>query len=190
MVMNRIRNYKSGIINQEETAQSLPRGAGFTVIEIVVAIMIFSIIMVLVISIFARAMILQRRIVGAQRVQENSTLVLESMAKEIRVSTIQNQDSLNCTATTITMNHPVYGNITYSLVGGNILRQSSFTGIVNSTDVTFTKLNFCITGSGSTDQQSPKITVLLSLKNTTGEVTTANLETTVTSRDISSELRQ
>ncbi|MDP3696478.1 MAG: prepilin-type N-terminal cleavage/methylation domain-containing protein [Candidatus Taylorbacteria bacterium] len=176
--------------------------AGFTLIEVTVTIMVFTIMMILVSSIFARAIEIERRVVWSQRVQENATLVLESMAKEIRVSEIVNQDTPNCTvpATTLTMNHPTACggspcNVTYTLTGNNVQRQvdlvgTDFISFVNSTDVQFTRLNFCITGSGINDDQSPKVTILTSLKSTKGSPpSSVNLQTSVTSRDITTELQ-
>ncbi len=172
--------------------------AGFTLIEVTVAILVFSIMIVLVASIFARAIELERRTVWFQRVQENATLALESMAKEIRVSDIQNQNN-NCTTdlplTTLTMNHPTACggsacNVVYSLSGTNIQRQAVFASFINSTDVQFTNLRFCITGSGTNDDQSPKVTILTSIRSTKGfPPSRVDLQTTITSRDITTELQ-
>ena len=164
---------------------------GFTIVEIVVTIFIFSIMVVLVTSIFARAIALERRIVAAQRVQENATFLMESMAKEIRVSAIVNQDATTCTATTLTLNHPVYGTIIYSLdISGNIQRQATLTEIVSSSDVQFTRMRFCIFGSSPIDQMTPRVTIIFSLKNRVGSANiVADLQTTVVSRDITSELQ-
>ena len=162
--------------------------SGFTLIELLVTIAVFSLMMVIVVSIFARAVAIERRIVAAQKIQENAMLIIETMAKEIRVSTISNQNSLNCTAASLTMLHPVYGTIIYSLVGGNINRQASFSSFVNSSDVRFTRMNFCITGSGNNDSRSPKVTIIVSVESVKGYPITTNLQTTVTSREIASEL--
>ena len=161
---------------------------GFTLIEVTVTIMVFSIMVVLIGSIFARAVELERRTVWSQRVQENATLVLESMAKEIRVSDIVNQDSSDCTATTLNITHPVNGAISYTMSGNNILRQGAFASIINSSEVQFTRLNFCVTGSGASDNMSPKVTILMSLQSVRGTPpSSVNLQTTVTSRAIRSE---
>lgn len=164
--------------------------AGFTLIEVTVTILVFSIMMTLVAGIFVKAVELERRTVWSQRVQENSTLIIESMAREIRVSNITSGDSVNCSATTLSMVHPVYGNITYSLQGQNIQKQvGSVNGLINSSDVQIANLKFCITGSGANDDQPSKITILVSIKSSKGSPpVSANLETTVTSRDITSEL--
>lgn len=163
---------------------------GFTLIETLITIMVASIMMTLVSSIFGRAIALERRTVWSQRVQENSSLVLESMAREIRVSAIANQDSLNCLATSLNLVHPVDGNISYSLQSGGIQKQvGSIIGIITSSDVQITRLNFCITGSGIADDQSPKVTIIMSIQSLNGSPAVhADLVTTVVSRNITSEL--
>lgn len=166
--------------------------AGFTLIEAIMAIFVFSILSVIIASIFARAISIERRTVSSQRVQENALLFLESIAKEIRVSnfsSVANQDS-PCDATTLTMVHPVSGNVTYSLSGTNILRQANFASFVNSSDVEFTRLKFCIVGSGPNDNQPVRITILVSLRSKGGtEQVSADLQTTVISRDVLTELQ-
>lgn len=168
--------------------------AGFSLIETTVSIMVFSIVVVLIGSIFARALELERRTVWSQRVQENSTLILESMAKEIRVSQVISADSTNCSATSLVLNHPTACsgsacNVTYALSGTNIQRQAAFSSFVNSLDVQITRLNFCITGSGDTDKKPEKVTILMSIRSVNGSPpVSVNLETSVTSRDITSEL--
>lgn len=165
---------------------------GFTLIEILVGLMIFSIVVILVSAIFARAIALERRAIAAKKIQENGALIIESMAREIRVSSISGPDSLDCTVTTLNMTHPIYGAVSYSLVGeGDIRRQATSVFNINSSDVQFTRMRFCITGSGDTDSQSPKITILLSLKNKVGTyITMLDLQTTVVSRNIGSELQK
>ena len=164
--------------------------AGFTVIEAVVAVMVFSIAAILIAAIFARAITLERRIVSAQIVQENAMFVLESMAREIRVSSIVNQDSPDCAADNLTMDHPIYGVISYSLGGGNIQRTANISGFLNSSDVQFTNLKFCVTGSVAGDDQSPKITILATLKNRAGiQPVSVNLQTTITLRDTTDEFQ-
>jgi len=190
MIGDKMRNFKFKILNCK-----LSKSEGFTLIEVTVTILVFSIIAILISSIFVRAIELERRTVLAQRLQENATLVLESMAKELRVSGITGPDSANCTATTLTMSHPTACNespcnVTYSLNAGNIQRQATFTSIVNSSEVEFTRFNFCITGSNFNDDQSPKVTILLSLRTKKGSPPLdVDLQTTVTSREIRTELQ-
>jgi prepilin-type N-terminal cleavage/methylation domain-containing protein len=166
---------------------------GFTMIELIVTVAVFSMTAVLIVSIFARAMSVQRRATSAEKLQANGTFIIESIAKEIRVSNIENQDSANCTATSLSMTHPYQGTTTYSLINGNVYKSitipATFNSIVNSTEVTITRLNFCITGSGLADNQPPKVTILIALENSFGQILHFDFQTTVVSRDITSELQ-
>jgi len=156
-----------------------------------VSTFVFSITALSVTAILGKAIQIERSARSAEKVEENATFVLESMAKEINVSTITSANSPGCTATTITMIHPVNGTISYSLSGGNVQRTAGSAQIINSGDVTFTNLKFCITGNGggsSGDNQSTKITILASIQSNIGRPFIANLQTTVVSRDITVEL--
>ncbi|OGN09468.1 MAG: hypothetical protein A3C61_01705 [Candidatus Yanofskybacteria bacterium RIFCSPHIGHO2_02_FULL_39_10] len=167
--------------------------AGFTLIEMVITILVFSILVVTIVGIFIQAVRIERRAVLAQQIQENAMYVLESMAKEIRVSEIVDQDSPNCVATDITLDHPINGTIIYGLSSdglGNIERQDGSMTVLNSSVTQFTRFNFCVTGSGTSDNKSAKVTILMSLKNRAGpEQLSVNLQTTVVSRDITTEFQ-
>ena len=163
---------------------------GFTMVEILVSIMVFSLIMITIGAIYVEAIAWERRVVATEKLQENSIFAIETMAREIRVSSVSGPDSPGCTATTLTFTHPVYGDITYSLnTEGSLLRQTSTSVTVSSFNVRFTRMRFCIVGSGPFDNLSSKVTIMLSLENRVGtRVSPVNVQTTVTSRNIQSEL--
>ena len=169
--------------------------AGFSLIEVTVSVMVFSIVMVLVSAIFTRAVELERRTVWSQRVQENSTLILETIAKEVRVSEVISSNSPTCSATSLIINHPTACNgspcnVTYSLSGTNVQRQAGFTSFVNSSDILVTRFNFCITGTGTNDDESAKVTILMTVQSLGGSPPVkTNVQTSVISRDITSELQ-
>lgn len=158
---------------------------GLSTIELLATVFVFSIIVVIVGGIVARSIHIQRRAAAAQKVQENALFILESMAKEIRVSEVRNQNS-DCTATSLNITHPINGEVSYMLSGGTVRRiQGSATNIVSSSDIEFTRLLFCIRGSGLSDNLPSRVTIVASLKNKTGnEVVSADLQTTITSRVI------
>ena len=190
-----IKKFAAGPAPSPKKQSNLPEasafsGAGFTLVELLVSITIFSLIVVTVGTIYMSAISWERKVRATEKLQENSAFVVETMAREIRVSSISGPDSSGCTATTLTINHPTYGTVTYFLNSeGNVLRQTSSTVNVSSLNVKFTRMKFCITGSGSSDNTSPKVTILLSLENRVGiQVAPIDIQTTVTSRDIRSEL--
>ncbi len=167
--------------------------SGFTIVEMTVAIFIFSIVMMGVGLTFVQILNLQRRGFGAQKVQENTMFMFELMAREIRVSRIENQDSLGCTATVLFMTHPVNGNVsyTYDAINKKIIRTDvTGTSDLNSSDVQVNRFNFCISGSGVNDDHQVRIGMLMQMQNKTDQPQNTivfDLETAVTSRDITTE---
>src|SRR5258708_36870825 len=132
---------------------------------------IFSIILLAVSGIFASLLDTQRRALATQKIQENGLYIMELMSREIRVSQIQNQDSADCSLTSLTIQHPINGIVTYALVGGVLERiASGETTNLSSSDVQFSKLNFCVLGSGPTDKQQARVTIVAAIQNKTGRV--------------------
>ncbi len=163
--------------------------SGFTLVEVLISAFIFSIIAITVSGLFIQVLAIERRAFSAQKIQENGLFIMELMAREIRVSQIQNQESPNCTATSLTIIHPVNGTVTYTLTTGILQRiADGVTTDLSSSTVAFSRLNFCVIGSGPTDKQQTRVTLLASIQNKTGrEILTFNLETTVSSRDVQTE---
>jgi len=163
---------------------------GFTVIEVLVTSLIFSIIAMGVSAIFVQIINLERRAFAVQKIQDNALLVLEEMSRDMRVSRISDQESPNCTATTITMIHPLKGTVTYRVSSGIVQRSvngGSYVDVSGS-NVDFTRMNFCILGSLNTDNQSPRVAMVTSIQNRTGrEIMQINLQTTTTSRNVVDE---
>ncbi len=168
---------------------------GFTIIEVIVSSFVFSIMAIAVVAVFFGVINLERRSFAAQKIQENGQFILELMAREIRVSRIQNQDS-NCTLTALTITHPINGVVTYSLENGILYRTANdpVTGAnvkteLSSTEISFPRLNFCVNGSNPTDQQQTRVAILSAIENTKGrEKFIFNIQTTITTRDYGTEL--
>lgn len=160
--------------------------AGFTVVEVLVTSLIFSIIAMAVSAIFVETLSLQRRASASQKIQDNAIFVIENMSRDIRVSVVANQESPNCTANTLTINHPVKGDMVFRVNNGAIEKSQgggAFIAISGS-DVRFSRFNFCITGSLSNDNKTPRVAILTTVENVSGrEVLEVNLQTTVSSRD-------
>jgi len=174
-------------IKQKKLA--LNSSKGFTIIEVLVSTFVFSLIAILISGLFIQILAIQRRAFALQKIQENALFVTELLSREIRVSKIENQDSLNCTATTLNIIHPINGPVTYSLVNGALQRTAGgATSDLNSSTITFSQLNFCITGSGIGDGQQARVAIIAAIQNKTGkEILTANIQTTITSRDVQNE---
>src|SRR3989344_707466 len=165
---------------------------GFTIVEVLVTSLIFSVMALAVSAIFIQIINIQRRGFSVQKIQDNSLLVLEEMSRDMRVSKISNQESPNCTASSITLVHPIKGTLVYQAINGIIQRSVSGGNYldVSSSDVNFTRMNFCILGSLPNDNQSPRITVVMSVQNRIGkEILQMNIQTSVASRDVFDEFQ-
>lgn len=165
---------------------------GFTIVEVLVTSLIFSIIAMTVSAIFIQIINLERRAFSVQKIQDNALLVLEEMSRDIRVSRISNQESPNCTATAVTLVHPLKGTVVYKLNNGVVQRSVSGESYVDisASNINFTRMNFCILGSLANDDKSSRVSIITSIQNRTGkEILQINLQTTATSRDVSDEFQ-
>ncbi len=172
--------------------------SGFSLIELLVATAIFMFVVTGVSGLFIQAVDLQRRAAALQKIEENSQFVLESIAREVRVSTITSGDT-NCappdpvTTHTLALNHPVNGAVTYTY------DRSSDVGIVSrngqpitSGDVDISAFAFCVSGS-TTDQQQTRVTIPMTLQvvgNRAASSAPVSLQTTIVSRDLLTDLAQ
>ena len=181
-----MKNFKFKILNFKK------KEAGFTLVEVLVTSLIFSIIALSVNAIFVQIINLQRRGFAIQKIQDNSLLVLEELSRDIRVSRISDQESSSCTATTITLTHPMKGTVIYRTNGGIVQRSvggGSYED-VSSSNVNFTRMNFCILGSLTNDNQSPRVSIVTSVQNRTGkDILQINIQTTTTSRNVEDEFQ-
>jgi len=168
--------------------------AGFTLIELIIVIALSAGVFVLASGIFVQALKIQRRAFFVQKVQENIGFTLESMAKEIRVSNISTPSSLNCPISpysSLSIVHPVNGDIEYFLEGTDLHRRLSGNGIntvLNSVGVQITRLGFCVSGNTVNDKAQPRVTILLTVSNgsTNPEYNiTIDVQTTVSQRLLS-----
>lgn len=147
------------------------KNAGFTLIELIVVIALAAGVFGLAASVFVQTLKIQRRALFIQKVQENISFALESMAKEIRVSSIATANTVNCPASPsniLSIVHPINGNIDYFLSGTDLHRRLSGSGIdtvLNSVGTQINRLGFCISGNSTNDQQQPRITILLTVSN-------------------------
>ncbi|OGM97314.1 MAG: hypothetical protein A2817_03590 [Candidatus Yanofskybacteria bacterium RIFCSPHIGHO2_01_FULL_39_8b] len=173
----------------------MTKNAGFTLIELLVSIFLFSIMATITTGIFVKSLELERRSFSAQMIQENALAVFELMAKEIRVGKINSSDS-NCTSSILSIeiqnpsSPPPTIDVIYQLDSTSGIVQRIYNGVTylaSTDDVVFNSLKFCILNSGI-DDQAARVTILASVSNRVGKVLTANLQTTITSRDVSLEL--
>ncbi len=169
---------------------------GFTLIELLVAALLFSYVMISVGGLFVSALNIQRRAGGIVKIQENAQFTLESIAREVRVSTVTSGDT-DCnppdpvTTSELIIDHPVNGIVTYRYdrsSGAGILYRNDER--ITTEDVDVTALAFCVSGSGKDGQQT-RVTIPMTLQAISGNPASrvsVSIQTTVTSRDLSTDL--
>lgn len=167
--------------------------AGFTLVELIVAIAVFATVVTLVSSIFVSSVGSQRKNMNNQDVLDNGRYVLETMGRAIRQSTIVTSDGTISGAAGLTINHPTKGlAVRYFLEGGQVKETSGGnTTTLSSSNVSVQGLTFVVQGNGSTDNTQPRVVISLSLKNSQGLSATENvinLQTTVTPRNLQIQL--
>lgn len=164
---------------------------GFTLVEVLVTIVIFSFVLIIVSSIFVYSLNLQRRALNLQQAEENAAYVIEFLTKEIRVATITlpAADS-NCPSipsSSLTIDHPDTGIIKYYLSGSDLIREvNGVPGVVNSNTVRFVKFDFCVRGVPAGDMIQPRVTLSAAISSTkTNQQATIDIQTTISSRVLS-----
>ena len=159
---------------------------GFTLVELLVAMLLFAVLMTIAGSAFVYGLDLQRRAQNLQATGENATFIFETMLKEIRVSEISPavEDS-NCPAAPdeqLTVMHPDLGVIMYERQGTDLMRNGV---AINSNTVEFTRLGFCISGAEAGDERQPRITISASVKSTkTKQQSFIDLQTSISPRTL------
>lgn len=166
------------------------KSKGLTLIELIVAMGIFSIIIVIVISLFATTLMGYRKSVALQNVQDNARFLLDFMTKEIRQSKI----------TTVVGAGGYYGNtlniirpdgttnVTYIFDGTNIQRLEGGAGSAINSQQVIVNGGFFISGTtngAGGDSFQPKVTISLKVQTQTNkaeERATINLQVTLSQR--------
>lgn len=183
--------------SRQSVRHSPGKNEGFTLVETIVAAALFMVIVTTITGIFIQVLGLQRRANGAARVQENALFVVETVAREIRVSTVVSPVS-DCSSgsapvesSTITIDHPVNGQVVYRLNGGIVERQAGGSSSpITSEEVEFTDLTFIVNCTAGDDEQA-RVTLTMTVQNKTNIVRNQapmTLQTTVVSRDLVTDL--
>ena len=164
---------------------------GFTLVELIVAVFIFSVLVALAGGSFISALSLQRRALNIKKVEENGRFILELMAREIRVANPIATGDNSCPASgtsILAFTHPVNGAIEYSLSGNQVHRRvNGVDSIISSPDVEASRLIFCISGNTTGDDRQPRVSIILGLKTpgSAADVAFLDLETSVSQRVLS-----
>ena len=153
---------------------------GFTIIELIVAVAIFSIVATVAVGLLTNVLRSQRKVIAVQNIQDNGRYLIGFIAKEIRMSKIRSSDG---GMTILNIVHPENGNITYAFSGTQILRN---TEPINSDEVEVLG-SFYVDGKSVGDDEQPRVTIVMKVKTTgtkTEEQAEINLQTTLTQRNL------
>ena len=153
--------------------------AGFTLMELLVAIAVFAGTIVAVSGIQTSAINSQRKNINNQDVIDNARFILETIGRSIRQSDITSSSS-----SSITLSHPAKGALTYAYSNSQILEN---TVNLNSSNVSIDSLNFFVQGSSLSDNLQPRVTISISLSSKnkkSGTASSINLQTTITPRNL------
>jgi type IV pilus assembly protein PilW len=179
--MNFIRNSSLGIHHLfKNLFMVLPKRKiknGFTLIELLVAMAIFSIVITAVIGIFSSGMTEIERAFGHQDIQDSARFVLESMSKEIRMSTINTANGGPYSSVNIT--NADGQTLDYTFSGNQLLRNGE---ALNSANVRMTGA-FYVQKTGAL---LPRVTVAIRAVNVNppaARQARINLQTTISSRE-------
>jgi prepilin-type N-terminal cleavage/methylation domain-containing protein len=144
------------------------KSKGITLIELIVAMGIFSVIIVIVVSLFAATLRGYRKSAALQNVQENARFLLDFMTKEIRQSTIISVVGAGgYHGYTLNIKRPDDTEITYIFDGTNIQRLGGGAdGAINSQQVMVSGGFFIsgTTGGTGADSFQPKVTISLKVQ--------------------------
>jgi len=155
------------------------KNSGFTLIELIVAVAVFSLVALSALSVFALGIKGQRKGLATQVVQENIHYALEMMAKEIRMSHIKDtttQNALDIEAIKPTGKE----NVSYTLSSGRITRNGQ---AITSSAINVANLKFY---ANNIDDPPSLITITMILEGKGArpeEKVKMNLQTTLSSRD-------
>lgn len=148
---------------------------GVSLIEIIVALSIFSVVSTIALQTFTTTLQAQRKIFNSQLVQENGRYLMESVSKEIRTSDIENQEGLSNTLNIINAKGVA---VSYNFINGQLLRSGE---VLNSVRVEMSGQFFV---KKPVDGQSA-VTITMQIRSKEGLATQQsriNLQTTVSSR--------
>lgn len=170
---------------------------GISLIELVVAVSVFSLVVLAATGIFINSMKAQRIILAKQNVAENMRYTMEYMIKEIRMAKINptatltfertagiQLDDSNSPSDTIRFINSNNAEITYSLIGDAIKRDdgSGTFQPVSSDEVRITGLSYTLNNWNLANGPAPLITILIKAEALNGVGGTMELQTSVAPR--------
>lgn len=155
--------------------------SGFTIIELVVATGIFSLVISMIFSIYILAAGGQRRVIAVKNTQDNARFALEAMAREIRTGM-----NFSGGGSTLTFTNARAESVIYRLNNGAIEKSSdggaTFAALTGP-EVTINTLGFYVLGQAPGDGIQPRVTITIGITSQVGNQTSnLKVQTTVSER--------
>lgn len=167
---------------------------GFILLEMIVAVGVFSIAILLASSSFLSLQSAEKKAQSAVDLQNNLRFALEVMAKEIRTGDMYHcaldsgANPQDCVSggSSLTFKNSLGESVIYRKIGSSI-QKSSNGGIIfqplTSTDVLVEDLSFYVVGSPSNDDLQPRITITVKASRRVGaKVSLLSLQTSISQR--------
>lgn len=157
------------------------RNKGFTLIEMIVTLGIFSILLVTVLAVFMRGFVTQRQVLEMQAVQRDGSYIMEILSRDIRMAQDFPSIAPGESSTSLTFKDHAGNNVTYALSGDNFMINGAQ---ANASDVKITSLRFYSNDNpdGDYSRSEPLITVVMSVQSRKNPAAIINLETSVAMR--------
>ncbi|MBI3046374.1 MAG: prepilin-type N-terminal cleavage/methylation domain-containing protein [Candidatus Harrisonbacteria bacterium] len=154
------------------------KNSGFTIVELLVAITLFSVIVAIATGTFIQALRTQRGAAGLIAANSNASLAIEQISREIRTGR-----AFSLSGGVLNFTNAKEQAVSYRLNNESIERiVGGEAGIITAANAKVAKLNFILAGESSTDGLPTKITVILEIGAPEAAGAKINLQTTVSSR--------
>lgn len=148
---------------------------GFTIIELMVAMSLFVIVVGIASGTFINSLRTQRNVVGLMAANDNASLTLEQMTREIRTGS-----AFSAAGNTLTFTNYEDTPVSYSLTDGKILRNGA---PLTATNVFVQYLSFVTRGEEVGDGRSTRVTIMMGVSSRGRlESFVTRLQTTVSAR--------
>ncbi len=186
------------------TKNFLPHSpAGFTLVELVVALGVFAVVAVISLSALLSVSYAQKAAIAAQNNFDNIRFSLEAMTKEIKAG-----EDFDCNpgisglhncpypagSDTFTFLNDRGTQVTYSLVEGQLVRRTSAAPCdvppfcpITAREVHIGRLLFFVSGAPLADNEQPRVTIVIEGQTQgfkAGQTARFNLQTTVAARPL------
>ena len=180
-VLNSVKNKSKKIfVDLDKKFVASDRSKGFTIVELLVSMSLFSIIVGIASGVFIQSMRAQRAVVALSAAVSNAQLTIEQMAREIRIG-----ENFSLSGGELNFTNAKGESIIYRLGAEKIERgvNGNF-GPLTAENVSVKNLGFVLSGNLPDDGQPPKITLIMQIgtKGSQVENSMINLQVSVSSR--------